>query len=528
MGSNTAMAAMAMAVDGGQAKSVEKGGAFYAMACLLVGGLASSSTHAETWQLTTGIRSTATLTDNVALVGANPVSDFVVEAIPNFSLVSTGGRLSYDINYSLDDVQHTAGIGGNRIVHNLASTAKFEAVEKRLYIDVAAQMSQQNISALGVQNGTNANLTSNRSEVKNISISPHIQGPLSSTVNYNLRYRISEIKSDSNLAGTDSSSQDLTGAIRGGSDLTQWQLSFSRNDSSTTNAISSLVTQRTPNKSSTINSIQGSVFLRPDPQLSFSANVGHETNTSYIVGSPDTVTYGAGMQWRPSSLTSFSADVNHKGFGSNYAVSASHRTAWTAWNLNWTRDITSTQNLLLAPNPNLDLLSSLVRNAYSDPERQKLLYSLLGIPPGYVPSLGLVTDQRMLQNVLRGTVAMIGVRNTVTINASRSKSQAATLSGAANDLTTFSNIRMNSWGAAWSLLLSPVSHFTVNYNSSRSEGSGNTPTVESRQRLVSAELSSQLSPKLMASVMLKNSRSEGSQTGTIRENSCVATVGYRF
>lgn len=532
MASNIAMVVLVMVVEPG-AKHSDRLALVSQLLLVLPAGLAFSfSAFAESVQFTTGLRTSATYSDNLTLTTAgSQVSDIALELIPSISLQRKGGRLDLNVNYSLDHIEHSSEAGGKKDVHTLASSATLEAVDKWLYVDGTAQVSQQNASAFGPQTATNANVTANRGSVTNYSLSPYVRGALSQTTSYEVRYRFSGIKSELAQAGSGTATDEWLATLRGGSDLVRWGLSLKRNSIDYGNSTQATALPGTSTSSST--SIDANLALKLDPQFTLTGTFGRDHNSNYVVGRDQAWTYDLGFQWVPTTRTTVSGDYGRKAFGTNYALNASHRTAWTIWNLGLTRNITNTQNQLMAANPNYDVMTSFVRQRYTDPAQQQQLLTLLGIPPGYVPSVGLVANQNALQTALHFSLALVGTRNTVTLNVGRSQSESATLTGAYNDLSQFSLVRQNSVSLSWDFKASAFSSVAASYGINRSTGVGAQTTAvtsdqQSSQKTFNISLNTQISPKLVGTVSLRSVTSDGGNVGNYRENSFVGTLGYRF
>lgn len=518
---------MAMAVKAGLNRRIAKTRDVLPGMVLPLGLFFSMSVKAETWQYTPDIRVALTKTDNVKMAPkGKEAGDIALEVVPGINYSRKDGRVDINVNYSLDHVVHFENDGGNRNVHALSSSAKLEPIDRLFFIDGTAQISQQNISALSVQSTSNINTNPNRANVFNFSLSPYYKTVIGQGNEFELRYRINDTYTDSELLNSGSISRAVIASLRGRGLQSSWAISAQRYESAATGDVR---TKSVSGKNVTVNeSIQGSGSWFSDPQLVFNGNVGYEHLANYTTGVPFALTYGWGIGWRPNNLTEVNFSVGRKATGQNYNFGLSHKTAWTAWNVSWSRDVTSTQTQLSASNPTFDLFSSLVSKLYSDPKAQEQVLSALGVPKGYIPTLGLFSNQMMRQNLFRGSLAIVGVRNTISFNLVRTTSSSASGVGSNDDLSRYSSLRQNSWGAVWNLKVSQNTNFSVSYNRSRNEGVTLTGTSGTRQSNFESAISTQLSPKLNAALMLRGSNNDGQIGGTVRENAVVSTLAYKF
>lgn len=527
MASSTVMVVMVTAVNRARFGALLPVSYVVSGALLPIGLSLTEVAWAETWQFNPGLRGVVTYSDNVALSArGNEVKDTSYEIVPSVNYSRKDGRVEITADYSLDHVFHSNDRAGSRNVNTLNSVAKLEPVDNIFYVDANAQISQQSISALSAQTASNAALTSNRTNVTTFSLSPYFKGVFGQGNQFEFRYRYGDTFSDSNVNDTGSISRALSGVIRGGSLQSRWSLSMQRSETlATGNAVN-----RTKDGSrlSMDEYIQGNLTWMLDNQVSLGTNLGYQHTKNYSTGLPYDLIYGLDVNWKPTTQTVLSMSANHRATGPAYNYSVSHKTGWTAWNLTWDRSVTTNQTLLLASNPVYDLFSDLVNRLYSDPAQQKAMLKLLGVPQGYVADIGLMSNQMIMQNSFKGSVAMVGVRNTVTLNVGRSSNNSITSFGGQDDFNQYSLVRQNSWGLTWNLLVSPVTRFTVSYNRLRNEGVSGNGVTTLRQGTLTSEISSQFSPKMTGSIALRNYFSDGGQTGLVRENAVIGTVGYRF
>jgi len=87
-----------------------------------------------------------TVTNNARL-DATHVSDQVTEVNPGFRLVSDTARINGFVDYSLRTAHYARGTASDQVWHNLNARGTAEAIENRVFVDVAGVVALQPISA---------------------------------------------------------------------------------------------------------------------------------------------------------------------------------------------------------------------------------------------------------------------------------------------------------------------------------------------------------------------------------------------
>ena len=138
-----------------------------------------------------------------------------------------------------------------------------------------------------------------------------------------------------------------------------------------------------------------------------------------------------------------------------------------------------------------------------------------------------------MQKILAASLALIGLNNTVTFDASRAESQG--LSNVTVGFDVFdqaSRFRTTSYGANWSHRLGPRT--SVNATVTKNDNRAVVGTGETRQRQFVASVSRQVSRLVSATALYRNTAQTGSGTsggfygGNYHENAVLASVRVNF
>ncbi len=485
------------------------------------GGFASLPARAESWTITPSVKIGGTYSDNVALAAPGQEhGDTIVELSPGFQVRGDGARVKLSLDYTRQSLSYLNDSYRNAGNNQLNASTSIEAIEKWLYLDARAGVSQQNISAFGPQPVDNTNVSANRINVSNYSFSPYIKGLLGSTANYELRHNTFGADSGANQLSR-SQTNEWVGTLRGASPLSalDWGLDYDRRStdySNSTSADSELY--------------RGSLYLNVDPELKLSVNAGYEKN-NVLFGKQSSGTHGFGFQWTPEEWTSLVGERDQRLFGPSYSLLFKHRMPLSALDVALTRDLTNTPTLLFTGQGTT--LAQLVANALPAPaagtpdNRLAVATSLLGASANLVPTIGFLTNQIVLQKRLQASYALIGARNMLTFTASRSNVQAAAPGfSTTTDINNQGTIVQNAGGVSWNHALSALTSLSASYTHSRSSAEG-TGMTTSMQNLWTLNLSTQLSPKSNAAFGLRRVNFVGSSSD-YRENAIYATLIFLF
>lgn len=310
--------------------------------------------------------------------GGRDSPEVVAEVRPGISVSSRAGRVVGSLTYGLQLQQRSRNSDADDSVqHNLAAQFSAEAIERWLYVDASAGISQQLKDPYGVRSsGDSSAGSSNRQMVATAALSPYVRGVVGGSVAYELRL---------NAAGT-----NARRSIQ--NDSSTWGGSF--NLSSQVGRVGwGLVatTQETDFRAST-NTRNDRVFATlswlPDPDFTLGLRGGEESSD---VGTPVQqrfTTYGGSVTWRPSPRTRAQADYEKRFFGDSYRVVVDQRMSNATLSISSSRSDSSSSSVSRGAVTALQLQELILAATISDPvQRQQQALAdlqLAGVDPNQI------------------------------------------------------------------------------------------------------------------------------------------------
>ena len=281
------------------------------------------------------------------------------------------------------------------------------------------------------------NATQNRYTQQTYAVSPYIQGVFgTSGISYQLR--------DDNLWTFASNFGDFTTSVPGtyanhlkasiNSPTHPWGWSLTYDRAYYENGVTG-----SANVANTTYMTQVARLIVPyqiDPQVQIAPRIGYEDTKFPLTGTRDVV-YGVGGQWSPSDRTQVVGFWEHRFFGSSYSAQIQHRLPNVALSANFARGLTSyPQNALSIPaGANVaQFLDSAFATRIPDPNERSLaieqFLAKTGLPATLASPVDFYSPSITLQESVTASVALIGVRNTITFSVFYLKSDAISGTGA--------------------------------------------------------------------------------------------------
>ena len=500
------------------------GGVAAPLAAPGVGGAGGDAAPQRAWAIRPRFSATETFTDNAVVSAAGRQADQITTLSPGIRLEGNTGRLKLFTDYSLNYFTAAKGTQANRTTNSLNSFGTLEALNRWLYIDASAVITQQNISAFGAQTAGSATVSNNSTETSSFRLSPYIRGNLARIASYEVRYTHSETGSKSGLA-SDVKSDDFAFRLRGlgvpfglgwSADATRQEVAYGSG------------------RRSQADRLNGILSYRFDPQFQLRASVGAENN-DFASATPEwRTTFGYGGDWSPTERTQLSVFRERRFFGNGHTITFSHRLPLTAIRFTDTRNVSVLPNQLGAPagqGTYYDLLFAQLAATIPDPvaRAQQVTTQLQqsGIAPNAAITNGFLTSRATVQRRQEISLVLNGLRNTVTYTFFQSEQQstsAGAAAGSGDDFSTSTSVRQRGMSSNLSHRLSPLT--TLNMLSSVSKSGGST-AQSTTSRVFNLNASTRLGVRTTGSVGLRSTRTEG---GTIpyRENALLATVSATF
>lgn len=485
----------------------------------------------ENWHGEASLRVGETWTDNVNLA-PDARSDWITEITPGVRFYGKGARTDADVWASWQNYLHADSEQDNNSSLLLNARGRIEAIEKRVWVEAKAGMTQQNTSMFGAQNTRGYNSDNNRSNVRTFSVSPYGTWHLGRDIDVQARYRYEYSDSDSEALSTQTTqSYDASIANSTAWGKTGWGASINGEYSSDTND----ATQDVSNNSYRVwlshmlsNTATAQVFA------------GQERNNYQGADSVTTTNYGMGLDWAISPTMSFSGDVSHRFFGTGYHLRLSKRWRMSSLEAGASREVNnwSSSSTVNGYNfsPDFLALDSALRSSIPDATERsaEVLRQLAarGITPYDLMQLSYLSSQYSLERREYISGVLSGVRNKITLTVSHTNRRRLDESGVVSgggDLAFFESTDETSYNATWSSRVTPVSTLFASINYSRARGEGGTGDVDTASRRTTSTaltLDRKLSPQTDVLLSYRYTRQTG--TGAYTENVVAATLFHRF
>ena len=438
--------------------------------------------------------------------------EFAAELRPGLQLTSRAGRIVGSLNYALGLSHHSRTNNGENVQHQLNGNFSAEAIERWLYVDGSATVSQQTVSAFGQQSAIGSTQDNpNRIEVATVSLSPHVRGVFGSAVNYEARYTVNATNGRHSIAAD---SSGTAGSLSLSSAISGTALGWGLIGSTETSGYKAGRETRNDRYSA-------SLSYTPDVDLSFTLRGGQESTD---IASASKITYsnwGVGATWRPTPRTRAQFDIDDRYFGRSYRVLLEHRLASSSVQFSSSRDSSTSQRLTLyqiyfaqfasiQPNPALrDLLVTDFLRAQN-------------LNPNAMVSGGFLNTAVTVQQRHQLTLSYAGLRMAASAQAFASNSRVVDAAA-----INANNQNTRQWGylANASYRLTPTASMAM--TGSRLVTQGTATLGGSNLHSVSLSLSDQLARRTSASLSVRYSVFT-SATDPYREAGITASLSQRF
>jgi uncharacterized protein (PEP-CTERM system associated) len=477
--------------------------------------LAAPAAWAQRSSITPTFSASLELTDNRNLSATNPESDVITTLSPGVRWSSRSGRVQGSLSYSLNADFYARDSSANSLSNNLAADLSAELVEQHLFFDANASISQQSLSAFGLQGdrGTNANST----EYASLTLSPSLRGrPFGAA---DLEARLTSTYSGS-LDGNsgDVSSQDFVMSLGESVGAIGWSVIASRSYS-----------RFDGGRATTQDKITPRISYAFDPTFQVFITGGYERNDVLSLEPTSYKTWGGGFSWRPTPRTQFNAQTEQSYFGRSWNVSASHR--MRRWLVSYS-DVNDDNELTTgggSPLSTYDLFFIQFASIEPDPVlRDVLVRNFLqstGLDPDQQATAGFVTSAVTVTRNQNLSLAWRGRRNNVVVSAFATSSRRVDeISDAQDDFSQVARVDQQGMNFSVSHRLTQTAAIVMFGSYQR------TPDQEGVQGNDLTELSlswsDRIGPRASVSVTGRHSRATGANP--YDENSLLATFNYRF
>jgi uncharacterized protein (PEP-CTERM system associated) len=490
-------------------------------------GMSSSSALAGEWRIVPSVSVNETATDNVELVKNRRESDWITDITPGINITGRGDRLNLSLDYQLHGLYYANDSSRNNFQNSLNARGTLEALENFFFIDASAMISQQNLSAFrgSANSSVDTNDSDNTAETATYEISPYFRGTLGMSTEYLLCYNLSKTTSDENNA-RNTKTRQLVGRLASTKDFSLFGWSLDAN---------SQKDDFEQGRSTESDLVRGTLTYRIVPQFRVSLIGGRESNDYTSQDKESHTIKGAGFEWTPTERTLLAASYEDRFFGASNSITFTHRTAGTAWKYTQTKDVyTSTDQSSGSVGTYFGLLDSMFSSAIPDPvARAAYVNAMLqsnGISPNASLQGGYLSTGVTLRKNQELSLALVGVRTTVTFAATRSENQdisRGTGSGwfLGTDFEDLDNVKQTGASVNWSHQLSGLSSLTGSASRLKSKGSGSS-SIHTNETMYTLNFLTRLGPKTSAGLGARRIKVDGSTSYT--ENALTGTFSHQF
>ena len=457
---------------------------------------------------------------NSSLPGGN---DTVVSLRPGVLMSAQSGRLRFSVDYGLSALHHLGSDGtqgqADTLQNALNATLNANLLDRWLFLDASARISQQSISAYGQQSVDGLQYNSNRTEVSQFSIQPSARGQISdvATVQLNLNADATHAR-NGNAPGSHTTGANFTIASASGASRLGWSGQVSTQSTAYAGGGSKSDDTR----------VVLSLLARIDLDLSATLRAGQETTAVGSVYRQHYSNWGGDLRWVPNNRTTANLSLDERYFGRSYLASLEHRMARSSLRFSSTRDVTSGAgtNGVGAPVTVYQLLYTQFASLQPDPVlRDQLVRDfLLSIrqDPNAQVSGGFLNGGTTLQRRDDLALSYAGLRSTLIVQAFNSSSRRIDTDATADQMEP---VRQLGLSTSLSYRLTPTASLSLTGSRVRTLSSA---TQEGNQlSSASLALSQQLSRYVNTALSARYAVFHG-PTNPYHETALNATLGLRF
>lgn len=463
-----------------------------------------------------------TLTDNRDLASTDRKSDAILQLGPGLRLRSLNGTLQGSIDLSLNATMYARDSSHNTLTRQTALNGVFriEGVPQQAWIDGSATVSRQAVSAYGLQSASNALVNPNTTQVTTLMLAPTLAGRIGEFADAQARIAWTSARSDGTRLGDNDIVAGTLGLGRRYG-LFGWGLNIGRQ-----------VSGPKGEPRTTQDTAVASLTFVPDIEWQLSLRHGWEKDDFGGTLAASSSFWGWGASWFPSERTALTLQSDRRFFGNSHSFAFTHRMAASVWSYTDSRSLSGGDLL----NTDARSLLDRYRQAYNDcmlafaqnPQATALCEALARASVGLDPTGrgGFLNNAQSIQRSQTASVALGGLRTTLTLTGTRSVSQQLQgLSYAAGDLSLAARIQQTTASAALVHRLTPTASFTLTISDQKTADAG--ALAGNELRLVTAAVSDALTRLLSGTLTLRHARFT-SPTQPYTESAIIGSLGMTF
>lgn len=469
------------------------------------------------------VNMTQSWTDNLGLEGQGKDAALITTLSPGLSIVSNVGAVRGSLDYSLNGITYLKSDQPSRLQNSLAAAARAELINRVLFVDVRADVGQQNASAFGVQSAPSlgsqgSNLVNpNQHETGTLSITPSLRGLLGGVATYELRGEFARSEARGTALGDGRSRGASLRVDEQNAGTAGWWVQAD------TRRGKSVLTDATDN-----DTVKVGVSYRPDPDWSLSVNIGRERHNYRGGGVEQGATGGVASNWTPTPRTRISADWQHHEYGDSHGFTLEHRMARSVWRLSDTVSTSLGSRGSIGARSNYDAFFDLFASVEPDPVmRDALVRSELqsrGLSPDGLAAGGFLSSGASRMRSQSLGVTMRGVRSTLSALLSRTLTGRLGDNLNQGDLANTSRVEQRMFSLTASHTLNPSSSILL--TALRQESYGDQSSQRAELTSLLASWNFRIGLWLQGQLGARHSRFEGVMPYT--ENSVYANLTQQF
>lgn len=502
-------------------------GVLTALAPALLAGLVLQGTaHAQSWRIAPALKATATTTSNVGLQ-ASGTMDTVVTVTPQVQLLGTGPDYRLTGTLAADAVVYLGRSRTDRIFPRGSLALNGRVVDRLLFVD--AELGADTTSSLPFDLLTDGATTYNVGTTTRQRFSPYIDRELSPSSRITARtdHVLTQGRGTSTVANdadayvqTHSARYDLRPEPTGL--RAEWNYQNTRYDDSTAGGL-------------TLQTARLSALYAPDPTLILGLTGGRDA-ASYTTNDVSETLRGVALRWAPSERTVLDALLEKRFFGNGWTVNFSHRSPFMAISAGTVRQATtyaSRLGVLQAGGDVATLVDAILQTRIQDPGLRQIavqdLIAKRGLPNTLTGPVDLFSRTVQLQQGGNVTVALLGVRHTVTLRIFQTRTE--DLRGPTEDsvIGLASDATQRGMTLGLTRRLTPETSADLTFTHTKTDGLGPNLGLRSSNSIVRLGATHSLSPRTTLSGAVRHQTGSSTLIGVDATESAVS-VGmlHRF
>jgi uncharacterized protein (PEP-CTERM system associated) len=307
------------------------------------------------WSINSGIAPELTYTDNVCLSKDNKQSEAIALVSSNLRVAAKGRRASFDMRASIevnnlsDSKLEDLGCSASSITNNrqqtlprLNASANAELLEDWLYVDLLANVDQNQVNPFLPGGGDSLNRTGNTNTFTRASVSPYILRRFEDVATLELRYTQDRETNTADVALADSSQESGILNLRSneGAAALSWGLQANYSE------VEYEETATQGAKTSELASAQLNLGYQLNRYWQISGFYGEEDNDFVsTLDENDGDFWDVGFRWTPNSRTFVDLGTGERFFGSTPRASITHSYRRSSFTADYSRGVINDRDI---------------------------------------------------------------------------------------------------------------------------------------------------------------------------------------